>query len=202
MSQSLEELGPVDWLVIEFRGGSLDSGVSAAIVDLVERGIIRVLDLVVVRKDEGGCLHFVEVTDLARDELGDFAQLRSLARLLSTDDLVAMSQAVVPGSTAACLVWENTWAVGLASSVRRHDGQIAALGHVPVRALLESIEADIAAHGLDRTGEAPARDRERVTCASIVGPVPVARAAFSAATAAVVAHGINRRLAFPEEGSS
>lgn len=201
MPPSLEELGPVDWLVIEFRGKSLGSGVSAVILDLVQRDIIRVLDLVVVRKDEDGHLNSAEVTDLAPDEVGDLHQLTSLARVMSTDDLIAMSQAVLPGSTAACLVWENTWAVALASSARHHGGQIAALGRVPVRALLESIEADIAANGLDTEGEALTRQRERAACASIVGPVPVARSAVSAATAAVVAHGINRRLVPRERGS-
>lgn len=199
MSRSLDELGPVDWLVIEFPSESLNTEVGSVIVGLAERDIIRVLDIVVLRKDQNGDIDSLEIGDLDPEELGGLGGLVGSFSLLSSDDVSAISQAVQPGSAAACLVWENTWAVALASTVRRHGGEIAASGRISARALLASIEADTELVDLDGEVTHAPSVPERVDRASLVGPAPVARTAHGSAIAAVIAHGINRRITGRDE---
>ena len=143
MTNEADELGPVDWIVVEFPGSKFNGEIAPALVDLVERGIVRVLDLVMLRKDADGSIEAFEMTDLDDSEVG---QLRSyeaeLALLLSEDDVEAIAQAVDPGSSAAVLVFENSWAAPFASAVRRSGGQLVASGRIPVQALLAAIEAD------------------------------------------------------------
>jgi len=143
MTNEADELGPVDWIVVEFPGSKFNGEIAPALADLVERGIVRVLDLVMLRKDTDGSIEAFELTDLDDSEVG---QLRSyeaeLALLLSEDDVEAIAQAVDPGSSAAVLVFENSWAAPFASAVRRSGGQLVASGRIPVQALLAAIEAD------------------------------------------------------------
>ena len=143
MTNEVDELGPVDWIVVEFPGSKFNGEIAPALVDLVERGIIRVLDLVLLRKDADGSIEGFELSDLDDSEIG---QLRSyeaeLALLLSEDDVEAIAQAVDPGTFAAVLVFENTWAAPFASAVRRSGGLLVASGRIPVQALLAAIEAD------------------------------------------------------------
>ena len=146
MTEVIDELGPVDWLVVEFPGSKFNGEIAPEITDLVDRKIIRVLDLLVLRKDTDGSLEAFEITDLGDDELGELrAYETELAMLLSVEDVEAIAAAVEPGSTAACLVWENLWAAPFASAVRRAGGQLVANGRIPVQALLASIEAEAAA---------------------------------------------------------
>jgi hypothetical protein len=143
MTNEVDELGPVDWIVVEFPGSKFNGEIAPALVDLVERGIIRVLDLVLLRKDADGSIEGFEISDLDDSEIG---QLRSyeaeLALLLTEDDVEAIAQAVDPGTSAAVLVFENTWAAPFASAVRRSGGLLVASGRIPVQALLAAIEAD------------------------------------------------------------
>ena len=146
MAEAIDELGPVDWLVVEFPGSRFNGEIAPTIVDLVDREIIRVLDLLVLRKDDDGNIEAFEITDLDDSELGELrAYETELAMLLSAEDVEAIAAAVEPGSSAACLVWENRWAAPFASAVRRAGGQLVANGRIPVQALLASIEADLAA---------------------------------------------------------
>jgi hypothetical protein len=152
MTELIDELGPVDWLVVEFPGSRFNGEIAPTITDLVDREIIRVLDLLVLRKDADGSLEAFELTDLGDDELGELrAYEAELAMLLSAEDVEAIAAAVEPGSTAACLVWENRWAAPFASAVRRAGGQLVANGRIPVQALLASIEAESAASELEET---------------------------------------------------
>ena len=143
MTNEVDELGPVDWIVVEFPGSKFNGEIAPALVDLVDRGIIRVLDLVLLRKDADGSIEGFEISDLDDSEIG---QLRSyeaeLALLLTEDDVEAIAQAVDPGTSAAVLVFENTWAAPFASAVRRSGGLLVASGRIPVQALLAAIEAD------------------------------------------------------------
>jgi hypothetical protein len=139
----VDELGPVDWIVVEFPGSRFKGEIAPALTELEERGIVRVLDLLVIRKDVDGRLDFFEVTDLDESEVGGLRAFESaVATLLSEEDVEAVAEAVEPGSTAALLVWENSWAAPFASAVRRAGGQLAASGRIPVQALLAAIEAD------------------------------------------------------------
>jgi hypothetical protein len=146
MTEPIDELGPVDWLVIEFPGSRFNGEIAPTIVDLVDREIIRVLDLLVLRKDDDGSLEAFEIADLDDSELGELRTFETeLAMLLSAEDVEAVAAAVEPGSSAACLVFENRWAAPFASAVRRAGGQLVANGRIPVQALLASIEAENAA---------------------------------------------------------
>jgi hypothetical protein len=138
-----DELGPVDWIVVEFPGSKFNGEIAPALQDLTARGLIRVLDLLVLKKDLNGALEAFELSDLEESEVG---QLRShearLAMLLSEEDVVAVGAAIEPGSSAAVLVWENSWAAPFASAVRRSGGQLVASGRIPIQAMLASIETD------------------------------------------------------------
>ncbi len=141
--EAVDELGPVDWIVVEFPGSKFKGEIAPALDDLAARGIIRVLDLLLIRKDEDGLLEYFELTDLDESEIGALRLYESaLAVLLSEEDVEAVAAAVEPGSTAALLVWENSWAAPFASAVRRAGGQLAASGRIPVQALLAAIESD------------------------------------------------------------
>jgi hypothetical protein len=141
--ESVDELGPVDWLVVEFPGSRFTGEIAPILDGLVDSGTIRVLDLVLVRKAEDGSLDFFELSDLDESEIGGLRSYETeLALLLSEEDMTSVAAAIEPGSTAAVLVWENRWAAPFGSAVRRAGGQLVATGRIPVQALLAAIEAD------------------------------------------------------------
>jgi Family of unknown function (DUF6325) len=110
---------------------------------LVERGLVRVLDLLVLKKDEDGTIEAFELSDLEDTEIGDLRRHEGeLAMLLSEDDVTAVAAAIEPGTTAGVLVWENAWAAPFASAVRHSGGQLVASGRIPIQALAAAIEAD------------------------------------------------------------
>jgi hypothetical protein len=148
-TEDVDALGPVDWIVVEFPGARFDGTVMPILADLEERGIIRVLDLVVLKKDADGTLEFFELSDLDESEIGGLRDdERQLAMLLSEDDVLNVANAVEPGSAAAVLVWENTWAAPFGSAVRKVGGQLVASGRIPVQALLAALEAGTEVEGV------------------------------------------------------
>ena len=148
---TVDELGPVDWVVIEFPGSKFNGAIAPALRDLVDRNLIRVLDLLVLKKDSDGSLDAFELSDLDEGELGDLrAYETQLAMLLSEEDVASVAAAVEPGSSAAVLVWENIWAAPFASAARACGGQLVASGRIPIQALLAAIEADEEELELDR----------------------------------------------------
>ena len=139
----VDELGPVDWIVVEFPGSKFNGQIAPALLDLVERDLVRVLDLLVLKKDADGSLEAFELSDLDEGEIGGFREYESeLAMLLSEEDVTSLAAAIEPGSSAGVLVWENTWAAPFASAVRRSGGQLVASGRIPIQALLAAVEAD------------------------------------------------------------
>jgi hypothetical protein len=139
----VDELGPVDWIVVEFPGSRFNGEIAPALADLVERDLIRVLDLLVLKKDSDGTLEPYELSDLEDSELGGLrAHEAELAMLLSEDDVAALAAAIEPGSSAAVLVWENKWAAPFGAAVRHSGGQLVASGRIPIQALAAAIEAD------------------------------------------------------------
>ena len=148
---NVDELGPVDWVVIEFPGSKFNGAIAPALRDLVDRNLIRVLDLLVLKKDSDGSLDAFELSDLDEGELGDLrAYETQLAMLLSEQDVASVAAAIEPGSSAAVLVWENIWAAPFASAARACGGQLVASGRIPIQALLAAIEADEEELELDR----------------------------------------------------
>lgn len=139
----VDELGPVDWIVIEFPGSKFNGKIAPALVDLVDRDLIRVLDLLVLKKETDGSVEAFEIGDLDAGELGALRSFEEeLAMLLSEEDVEAVSAALEPGSTAAVLVWENTWAAPFGAAVRHSGGQLVASGRIPVQALLAAVEVE------------------------------------------------------------
>jgi hypothetical protein len=144
MTETIDELGPVDYLVVEFPGSDFKGEILPELADLVQRGIVRVLDLVVIKKDADGSYEAFEFGDPDAGPLGEIRELeRELADLLSADDVMAVAETLEPGSAAGLLVYENLWAAPFASAVRRAGGQLVANGRIPVQALLGTIEEDI-----------------------------------------------------------
>ena len=142
-AEGVDELGPVDWIVVEFPGSRFNGEIAPALQELVERDLVRVLDLLVLKKEANGSLEAFELSDLDHGEIGNLRTYESqLAMLLSEEDVTAVAAAIEPGSSAAVLVWENVWAAPFASAVRRSGGQLVASGRIPVQALLAAIEAD------------------------------------------------------------
>ncbi|MGW4568009.1 DUF6325 family protein [Streptomyces sp. NPDC004561] len=138
-SEGLDEMGPVDYLVVEFPGHRMTGEGLPLLVDLVDRGIIRVLDLVFVRKDSDGTVIAVDLGDLEGDvDLTVFAGAAS--GLLDQSDLDEAGTALEPGNSAAILVYENLWAAPLAVALRRGGAQLVAAGRIPVQALIASLE--------------------------------------------------------------
>ena len=139
----VDELGPVDYIVVEFPGSKFSGEIAPALRDLVERGLVRVLDLLVLKKDEDGTIEAFELSDLEDTEIGELRRHEGeLAMLLSEDDVKAVAAAIEPGTTAGVLVWENSWAAPFASAVRHSGGQLVASGRIPIQALAAAIEAD------------------------------------------------------------
>ena len=139
----LDELGPVDWIVVEFPGSRFNGEIAPALRDLVDRGVVRVLDLLILKKDADGSIEAFELSDLDDSEIGELRSHEArLAMLLSEDDVTAVAAAIEPGSSAAVLVWENTWAAPFGSAVRRSGGQLVASGRIPIQALLAAVELE------------------------------------------------------------
>lgn len=143
---NIDELGPIDYVVVEFPAGeaNFNGEMAAELVALANTGTIRLLDLLVVHKDDDGAVEAFEVDDL--DEIDELRALEThVAEILAADDVAHLAEAMEPGSTAGVLVWENSWAAPFASAARRSGGQLIATGRIPIQAILASVEAEDAA---------------------------------------------------------
>jgi len=137
----LEEMGPVDYLVIEFPGTPTGENLPL-LVDLVDRGIVRILDLVLVKREFDGSMSLLALADADGDGEWDYSVFEGVsAGVLGQDDIDEAGQALEPGRSAVILVYENTWAAPLAVALRRSGAQMVAGGRIPVQALLASLEA-------------------------------------------------------------
>ena len=148
--RTLDEMGPVDFLVIEFPAGQANftGEIAEELVRLVDAGTIRLIDLIILTKDVEGGIDAMELEDLG--ELGPLVELESeLAELLAAEDVANLAVAMEPGSVAGVLVYENLWAAPFASAARRAGGQLIANGRIPTQAIIASLEAD---ESLDTTG--------------------------------------------------
>jgi len=143
MTVNLDELGPVDWIVVEFPGSKLNGELAPILRDYVDRGLIRVLDLLFIKKDEDGGFEAFEATDLEDSEIGELRSYETeLAMLLSEQDVADLVETIEPGSSAAVLVWENLWAAPFGAAARHAGGQLVASGRIPIQAVIAAIESD------------------------------------------------------------
>jgi hypothetical protein len=141
--RSLDELGPVDYIVVEFPAGASNftGEMVSELLALVDSGTVRVIDVLILTKDADGSVEAMELDDI--DELGPLQAVEAqLAELLAAEDVENLAAAMEPGSTAGVLIWENLWAAPFASAARRSGGQLIADGRIPIQAIIASIEAD------------------------------------------------------------
>jgi uncharacterized protein DUF6325 len=139
----LDEMGPVDYVVLEWPGQQPDTGeVQPLLLDLVDRGIIRILDIAFLAKGQDGSVMVLEAGGGLGQLAAAFAEFEGASSgLLGEDDLQEAAAALNPGTSAAVLVWENRWAAPVAAALRRSDGQLVASGRLPVQAILASLDA-------------------------------------------------------------
>ncbi len=141
--RSIDDLGPVDYLIVEFPKGQQNftgEGVDE-LLRLHDAGIIRVMDILILAKDADGSVEAMELSDL--DNGGEIARLEGeLAQTLAEDDVEHLAAAMDPGSVAGVLVYENVWAGPFASAMRRAGGQLIANGRIPIQAIIAAVEAD------------------------------------------------------------
>ncbi|WP_436851201.1 DUF6325 family protein [Streptomyces asoensis] len=134
-------MGPIDYVVVEFPGNRMTGEGFPLLVDLVDRGLIRILDLLFVRKDEDGSVVGMEIADLTGDGALDLAVFEGASSgLLGQDDIAEAGGALEPGNSAAILVYENLWAAPFVTALRRGGAQLVASGRIPVPAVLAALD--------------------------------------------------------------
>lgn len=142
MSADIDEMGPIDYIVIEFPGNKFTGEAFPALIDLVDRGLIHIIDLLFVKKDLDGSVQALSLQDFGGDGDFDLTVFEGASTgLLGDDDIAEAASAIEPGSSAGLLVFENVWAAPFAAAVRRSGGQLVASGRIPVQALLAALDA-------------------------------------------------------------
>jgi Family of unknown function (DUF6325) len=139
----LDSLGPIDYIVVEFPAGASNftGEMARELLALVDAGTIRVVDVLILTKNEDGTVDAMELSDI--EQLGPLQQVEAqLAEFLAAEDVEHLAAAMDPGTTAGVLIWENLWAAPFASAARRSGGQLIANGRIPIQAIIASIEAD------------------------------------------------------------
>ena len=137
-----DTMGPVGYLVVEFPGNKMTGEAFPILIGLVDRGVIRILDLAFVRKDPDGTVTMLSQVDLDRMKIVEAALFEGVASgLLGQDDLDEAAKALEPNSSAAVLIYENAWAAPFAAALRRAGAQLVASGQIPVQALLDALDA-------------------------------------------------------------
>jgi hypothetical protein len=145
--EQLEELGPIDYLVMEWDGEQPVTGeVMPLLLDLVDRGLVRILDLAFIAKDEEGFVSVLDFAKVAEMSEGLTAFEGAASGLLGPDDLEEAAAALESNTVAGVLVWENRWAAPVAVALRRSGGQLVATGRIPTQAILASLDASEAVH--------------------------------------------------------
>jgi hypothetical protein len=134
----INEMGPIDYLIVEWPGRQPTGEAVPHLIDLVDGGLIRILDLAFITKAEDGSVAALEISDLG-DEIAAFEGASS--GLLGDDDVEEAGAALEPGTSAALFVFENRWAAPFAAAVRRSGGQLVASGRIPVQDVLAALDA-------------------------------------------------------------
>jgi len=133
--------GPVDFVLLEFSGDRLTGRAAQAMLDLVDRGIISVYDVLVVGKEDDGTTYTLDLAE-SLDRLGGFADLGwARSGLLTEDDMVAAADAMVPGTLAVLIVYENTWAIPFIAATREAGGELIASARIPAQDIMDALDA-------------------------------------------------------------
>jgi Family of unknown function (DUF6325) len=146
MADESEALGPISYLIVEFPGNKMTGEGLPILVDLVDRGLIRILDLLFVTRESDGSLRAAELRDLDRDGQIDVAIFEGASSgLLDESDLADAASVIEPGSSAAILLFENRWARSFTQALRRGGAELVAAGYIPLEAVAASLDAAEAA---------------------------------------------------------
>lgn len=141
-TEDADEMGPVDYIVIEFPDNKMTGEGLPLLLDLVDRGIIRILDLLFVTKDVDGTMSGLEIADFDGDGELDLAAFAGASSgLLGEDEIQDAGSVLEPGSTAGLLIYENVWAAPFASALRRGGAQMVANGRIPFETLVAAVES-------------------------------------------------------------
>ncbi len=142
MSETLDEMGPIDYLVLEFPGAKLTGEGLPLLIDLVDRGVIRILDLVFVMKEHDGSLSGLSIADFDGDGQLDLAVFDGVSSgLIGEDDISEAGAVLEAGSAAGILIYENSWAGPFASAMRRSGAQVVATGRIPTQEIVAALDA-------------------------------------------------------------
>lgn len=142
MTARLDEMGPVDYLIIGYPQHRMTGEAFRVLLDLVDRGIVRILDLAFVRKNDDGSVSSTSMVDLERMKLLEFALFEGASSgLLDESDLDEAGKALQPGEAAGILVYENVWAAPFAAALRRTGGEVIAGGRIPIQEVLAALDA-------------------------------------------------------------
>src|SRR5262245_18115727 len=142
MSTEDVELGPIDYLIVEWPADNPPQGEALPyLVDLVDRGIVRILDLAFLRVEDDGSVTALAIGDFDGDGEADLAVFEGASSgLLGEDDLNEAANALEPGSTAAMIVYENTWAAPFATALRKSGAHLVANGRIPINAIIQALD--------------------------------------------------------------
>lgn len=142
-ASELDELGPIDYVVVEFPAGSqhFTGEMADELAKLHSSGTVRVLDVLVLTKAEDGTVEGLELDDLDEMAVLEDVDLQ-IAEILAAEDVAHLAEAMEPGTVAGVVVWENCWAAPFAAAARRSGGQLIASGRIPIQAILASLQAD------------------------------------------------------------
>ena len=133
--------GPIDFLLLEFKGDKMDGQAGEALLDLVSRGIIRIYDCLVVRKDADGSFSGIDITDMSADDIGGFTAFAGArSGLLGDDDVTEAANAMEPNTAAAMLVYENTWAIPFVAAARDAGAEVVASARIPATVVMEVLD--------------------------------------------------------------
>jgi Family of unknown function (DUF6325) len=142
MADDDDALGPISYLIVEFPGNKMTGEGLPILVDLVDQGLIRIIDLLFVMRDDDGSLRSVELRDLDLDGSIDLAIFEGASSgVLDESDLADAAEAIEPGSSAGILLFENRWARDFTAALRRGGAEVVAAGYVPLDALAASLDA-------------------------------------------------------------
>jgi hypothetical protein len=139
-TEETQEMGPIDYVLIEWPDRQPNGEAAPLLLDLVERGLIRIIDLTFITKGEDGSVAGIDVSEL--EGVQAFADFEGASSgLLGNEDVEEAANALEPGTSAALLVYENSWAAPFASAIRRNGGQLVASGRIPVQAIEAALDA-------------------------------------------------------------
>jgi hypothetical protein len=134
--------GPIDFVLIEFTGDRLTGRAAEALLDLVERGIVRVFDILIVGKNDDGTIYAMDLAESSADAVGGFAELAGArSGLLSDDDMREAASAMEPGTLAVLIMYENSWAIPFIAAARESGGEMIASARIPAQDVMDALDA-------------------------------------------------------------